>query len=166
MKNKEDTGNKLTQASEQAPDPLFEELEQSYYLIKTVMKSLAPEDRKELVELLRILAEGSGSQEKPPVLRKKALQIVTAICRYDQPKLAQIEPERRVVERRQADRRQGNRRLQAHHYGSPWTAEQIRTLRILANQKIPLRRIAARLGRTSTAVESKAKELDIRLLPV
>lgn len=137
-----------------------EELERSYKILKSVLHSLSPEKQRELIELLQTISEDRVSQETSSSPRKKALSIMDGVCKDDRTpsKLPLHEPERRIRERRQADWRQ-----HAHNFGNRWSAEHIRILEIMANQNIPLRRMALRLGRTSAAVELKARELNIPL---
>ncbi|GAB1718601.1 MAG: hypothetical protein NTAFB09_03320 [Nitrosospira sp.] len=68
---------------------------------------------------------------------------------------AHHEPERRVKDRR----RLSDRREEYRNYGTPWTAEQVQLLKNLISQEIPLRRLAQILGRTSSAVETKVKQV-------
>jgi hypothetical protein len=137
-----------------------EELKRSYEILKTVLSSLPSERQIKLIELLQAIAEDRIPRDTLSPSREKALQIVDAACKDDRtpPDLLRHESERRSRERRQGDRRE-----YARNFGSPWFAEHIRILEIMASQNIPLRRIALRLGRTSAAVESKAKELNIPL---
>lgn len=65
-------------------------------------------------------------------------------------------PERREGERRETtDRREAPR-----NYGTPWTEEQVQLLKDLLSRETPLRQLAEILGRTSSDVEDKAKEID------
>jgi hypothetical protein len=137
-----------------------EEFERSYEILKAVLNSLPMEKQRKLIELLQIVAEDHASQDTLSSLREKALQIVDTACKNDGTPSDLLHHE---SERRGRERRQGDRRAYAHNFGSPWCAEHIQILRIMASQNIPLRRIALRLGRTSAAVASKAKELDIPL---
>lgn len=50
--------------------------------------------------------------------------------------------------------------------GQPWTPEDTRALRKLADGNTPTRVMALKLGRTPTAVQSKAVELGVSLKPV
>jgi len=50
--------------------------------------------------------------------------------------------------------------------GKPWTASDISQLRKLAKGNTPTRVIGLKLGRTESAVQSKASELGISLKPV
>lgn len=142
------------------PESWYEELKRSYEILKTVLSSLPLEKQRNLIELLQIVAENHVSQDSLSPSREKALQIVDTVCKNDGTPSDQW---RHESERRSRERRQGDRRTYAHNFGSPWFAEHIRILQIMASQNIPLRRIALRLGRTSAAVESKAKELGIPL---
>ena len=49
--------------------------------------------------------------------------------------------------------------------GRPWTPEQERLLRRLVAQRLPTGRIGQELGRTATAVASKARQLGLSLNP-
>lgn len=49
--------------------------------------------------------------------------------------------------------------------GRPWTPEQERLLQQLVAQRLPTRRIGRELGRTATAVASKARQLGLSLKP-
>lgn len=50
--------------------------------------------------------------------------------------------------------------------GQPWTPGDTRALRKLADENTPTRVMALKLGRTPTAVQSKAVELGVSLKPV
>ncbi|SEP37019.1 hypothetical protein [Nitrosovibrio sp. Nv6] len=141
-------------------DPWNEELQQSYQILKSVLNILPPESRGELVELLQIIAEDCVSRKSQSSLASTAEQIIARICRDDNahPGAARREPERRAGERRQGERRQ-----RAYNSYGPWTAEHIRILEAMVSQNVPIRRIALKLGRTSGAVEAKAKELNVPL---
>jgi hypothetical protein len=161
MKDEENpSGNKTIQVNQQDWSAWLEELKQSHYILKALVATLPIKTRNEFVELLQTLAKDGESQESSSFARQKALQILAEVCRQDQPQkeVEQYEPERRASERRQRDRRQ-----QTRNFGTPWTTEQIRILQTLAEQNIPIRRIALKLGRTSTAVQSKAKEINLPL---
>lgn len=163
MKDDGDESNKKNvQLNQQVSSLWLEELKRSHYIFESLVAALPTDTRKKFVELLQALAEDSEPQESSST-RQKALQIVAEVCKHDQlpEQTTQHEPERRAGERRQRDRRQ-----QTRNSGRPWTTEQIRTLQVLAEQNVPLRRIALKLGRTSTAVESKAKEINVSLGPI
>ncbi len=49
--------------------------------------------------------------------------------------------------------------------GKPWTAEAVKMLRQLANKNTPTRVIGLKLGRTESAVQSKASDQKISLKP-
>ncbi len=51
------------------------------------------------------------------------------------------------------------------NHGKPWDSGQDRTLRQLAAGNTPTRVIGLKLGRTETAVRSRAGELDVSLKP-
>lgn len=51
------------------------------------------------------------------------------------------------------------------NHGKPWDSGQDRTLRQLAAGNTPTRVIGLKLGRTETAVRSRAGELDVILKP-
>jgi hypothetical protein len=51
------------------------------------------------------------------------------------------------------------------HHRQQWTSAQERELRRLADGNTPTRVIGIRLGRTPTAVQNKASELDVSLRP-
>jgi hypothetical protein len=132
------------------------ELEHSHYILERIIASLPADTRREFTELLQVLAEGDKSQDLFCSAQEKVSQIVMNLCRQDQPdnKKPPNESERRAGDRRKQDRRQG-----AYNSHKAWTVEQIRILQILTEQNIPTRQIAKKLGRTSGAIESKAKEL-------
>jgi hypothetical protein len=50
-------------------------------------------------------------------------------------------------------------RKEYRNHGTPWTDEQIKLLNNLISQEIPFRQISQILGRTSSAVETKAKQI-------
>lgn len=140
--------------------PGLEELRQSHSVLQSLIALVPPSTRGEFTGLLQSLAEDSNSPASGSD-RRRALQIVEEICRQEYPtrNVARHEPERRMGERRQGDRRQ----QPLNNYGRPWTQEQIQTLENLIRQNTPIRRIALKLGRTSTAIQSKAKEIDLPL---
>jgi hypothetical protein len=49
--------------------------------------------------------------------------------------------------------------------GTPWTVEEVQTLRDLARGNTPTRVIGLKLGRTPSAVQSKAAAVGISLKP-
>lgn len=157
-KTKENEG--ADQLNVQVPALWLDELERSYYVLESIIASIPSDMQRELIELLQVLAKDGKSQKLPILARQKALEIMTEVYKEDQPfeEIAQYESELRASEQRQRDRRQ-----QTFNSGSPWTAKQIRILQTLAEQNIPIRRIALKLGRTSTAVQSKAKGNNIPL---
>jgi hypothetical protein len=139
----------------------LEELRQSHSVLQSLIALIPSATRSEFVELLESLARNEKSVKVANPDQRRALQIVEELCRQEpsHKEHARHEIERRVGERRKTDRRQ----RQPNNYGRPWTQEQIQTLQVLARQKTPIRRIALRLGRTSTAIQSKAKEIDLPL---
>lgn len=149
---------------QQLPEISLEELERSHYILDALMSGLSPSVRKELIGLLQILSQGAESQESSDSIHQRALQIVSGICKPHQDskqtpvKILLQEHQQKLGERRQHDRRQ-----QSPNSGKPWTTQQEQILRNLAEQNIPARRIALKLGRTSTAVQSKAREINIPL---
>ncbi|MBA4142636.1 MAG: hypothetical protein H0X43_06435 [Nitrosospira sp.] len=155
--------DKIAQPAEDASALWLDELKQSHLVLQKLIAALPPDIRPEFIELLRILAEGDEAHGSFPSALKKVGQIVTELCRQDQANNKSLpqepeEPERRAGERRNQYGWQGA--CNAH---TVWTTEQIGTLRNLAEQNMPIRRIARRLGRTSAAIESKAKEFNVRL---
>jgi hypothetical protein len=121
------------------------------------------ESRAEFVELLKALVKDEESSEASQAFAgfdRRILQIVSGAHRrsVSNSQTMLCEPERRMGERRQGDRRQP-----VNNTGKPWTPEQIETLRALVAQNTPIRRIALKLGRTSTAIQLKAKEIDVPL---
>jgi len=157
MNNEEDkSGDEAIESNKQVLTLTLDKLKRSHSILENVMAWLPVDTRKEFVELLRILAGHGESQESLDLVRQKALQLITDACTQDHIyKKITYKPERRVGERRQLDRRQ-----QARNYGKPWTAEQIKILQTLIGQNIPIRQIARKLGRTSTAIQLKTKELN------
>jgi hypothetical protein len=138
----------------------LEELRHSHSVLQSLIKLVPASTRGEFLKLLESLAKSDKLAEWSDPDRQRALHIVKEACRQEYPDrgIARHELERRVGERRKGDRRQ-----QPNNYGRPWTQEQIQTLQILAEQDTPIRRIALKLGRTSTAIQSKAKEIDLPL---
>ena len=51
------------------------------------------------------------------------------------------------------------------NHGKPWTGQDDRQLRQLANQNTPTRVIGLKLGRTPGAVQQHASEIDVSLKP-
>lgn len=155
----------IVESNQQLPEHSLEELERSHYILEALMVGLSPSTRGEFLNLLQILSEGTGSRESSDSIRQRALQIVSGICKPHQiqgqapVRITPREDQQRLGERRQYDRRQ-----QATNSGKPWTTQQEQILRNLAEQDIPARRIALKLGRTSTAVRSKAKEMNLSLI--
>lgn len=143
----------------------LKELRRSHLKLQALIALIPSERRAELVELLEALVKdgesGEGNQEIARLDRgRRILQIVSEAGRtaISGGETIQYEPERRMGERRKGDRRQP-----LNNIGKPWTPEQIETLRNLAIQNTPIRRIALKLGRTSTAIQLKAKEIDLPL---
>lgn len=160
-----DEGNKLDtltgQMDSQISSLWLDEFRQSHYLLETFIAALPTNARKEFMELLQILAGDNELQKSPSSIRQKALRIITRLYTEDYPpkEIVQYESERRARERRQHDRRK-----QVRNSGDPWTANQIKILRTLADQSIPIKRIAKKLGRTTTAIESKARKINLLLV--
>ncbi len=138
----------------------LEELRHSHSILQTLIALVPAGTRGEFAGLLQSLAKNGNSPASDPD-RRRALRIVEEVCRQEHPdrEITRHETERRVGERRKGDRRE----QQPNNYGRPWTLEQIQILETLASQNTPIRRIALKLGRTSTAVQSKAKEIDLPL---
>lgn len=155
---------KIIELNQQISKHSLEELQRSHYILEALMAGLSPHARKELVGLLQILSERVASRESSDSVRQRALQIISGICKPNQiqeqapVKTAPREHQQRLSERRQRDRRQ-----QSANSGKPWTTHQKQILRNLAEQNIPIRRIALKLGRTSTAVQSKARDINVSL---
>jgi hypothetical protein len=143
------------------PSVELEELRHSHSVLQSLMALMPADTRGEFMKLLESLANNDESLKVANPDHQRALQIVEEVCRQESShkEHARHEIERRAGERRKTDRRQ----RQPNNYGRPWTQEQIQTLHVLARQKTPIRRIALRLGRTSTAIQSKAKEIDLPL---
>lgn len=142
----------------------LEELQRSHYIFEALMAGLSPHTRKELVGLLQILSEGVASRESSDSIRQRALQIISGICKPNQiQERAPVKTAPREHQLRVGDRRQRDRRQQSTNSGKPWTTQQEQILRSLAEQNIPIRRIALKLGRTSTAVQSKARDINVSL---
>ena len=161
LKDKNDKSNSKFIEVSQVSNLWLDELKVSHYVLESIIASLPADTQREFVELLEVLAKGNESQELISSARGKASRILAELCKQDQAddyKNPSHKPERRTGDRRNQDRRQG-----ADNSNKPWTVEQIRTLQILAEQNIPTRRIARKLGRTSTAIESKAKEINVSL---
>src|SRR5574340_841744 len=161
MHNRKDKAPDLVVALEpEDASPGLEELRQSHSVLQSLIALVPAGSRGEFTGLLQSLADDSNSPASGSD-RRRALQIVEEICRQEYParNVARHEPERRMGERRQGDRRQ----QPLNNYGRPWTQEQIQTLENLIRQNTPIRRIALKLGRTSTAIQSKAKEIDLPL---
>ncbi len=159
-RKKDKASDNIIPLKQKTPSIELEELRQSHSILQALIALMPSETRGEFVELLESLARSDKSAGSHPD-RRRALQIVEEICRQEYPdrEMARHEPERRAGERRRGDRRQQS----PNNYGRPWTPEQIQTLQVLARQNTPIRRIALKLGRTSTAIQSKARELDLPL---
>ncbi|MEO9061098.1 MAG: hypothetical protein ABI270_03530 [Nitrosospira sp.] len=166
MNNAEDkSGDEAIESNKQVLTLTLDELRRSHSILENVMAWLPLDTRKEFVELLRILAGHGESQESFDLVRQKALQLIIEACMQDhvykkityKPEQITHKPERRAGERRQFDRRQ-----QARNFGKPWTVEQVKILQTLIGQNIPTRQIALKLGRTSTAIQLKTRELNAR----
>lgn len=153
---------------QQISSPSLEELHSSHYILEAFITALPSHTRKELAGLLQTLSKGGLSQELSDSIRQRALQIVSGICKPDLPQeQVLVETASQKYQKRQNERRQRDRRQrQPVNSGKPWTTEQEQILRVLAEQNTPIRRIALRLGRTSTAVQSKAKEINLPLNPI
>jgi len=143
----------------------LKELRQSHRALQGLIALIPVENRDEFLELLQILDKKEKDVGEPQELSSANHgRILEIAARADRTTILDTEnnagygPERRTGERRRGDRRQP-----VNNYGKPWTPEQIETLRTLAIQNTPIRRIALRLGRTSTAIQLKAKEIDLPL---
>ncbi len=153
--------------SKQLPDPSLEELQHSHYILEALIEALPSPTQKELVDLLQTLSGSGVSEQSSALIQRRALQIISRICKPDQPqKQAAVEAAPRTHQKRLGERRQRDRRQQPANSGKRWTSQQEQILRILAEQNTPLRRIAMRLGRTSTAIQSKAREINLPLDPI
>lgn len=152
---------------QQTPVPSLEEFQRSHHILEALIALLPPNTRKELVNLLQTLSEGNVPQELSESMRRRALEIVSGICKPN-PVQEQIPAETapRGYQKRLGERRQRDRRQQPVNSGKPWTTQQEQVLRKLAEQNTPIRRIALRLGRTSTAVQTKAREINLPLNPL
>ncbi len=165
MENKRAKARKQSFTLKQSNEiPGLEELRQSHRILQALITLIPMENRDEFLKLLQALdREGKnmgGPQELSSTDGRRILQIVSgndSTASLDN-EAGGYGPERRMNERRKGDRRQP-----VNNYGKPWTPEQIETLRTLATQNTPIRRIAFKLGRTSTAIHSKAKEIDLPL---
>ncbi|SEN56868.1 hypothetical protein SAMN05216404_105163 [Nitrosospira multiformis] len=141
-----------------------EEFQQSCQILTKVLATLPSKRQRELFGLLQILVEDGTSQKQQSSVRPIAEKIVATVCRDDHSsRPLPYQPERRISDRRRNDRRQSDQGKRLCNAGTPWTSEDIQILEIMAKQGIPHRRIALKLGRTSTAVEAKAKTLNIPL---
>lgn len=152
---------------QEIPVPSLEEFQRSHHILEALIALLPSNTRKELVNLLQTLSEGNVSQELSDSMRRRALEIVSGICKPN-PAQEQIPAETvpREHQKRLGERRQRDRRLQPVNSGKPWTTQQEQILRKLAEQNTPIRRIALRLGRTSTAIQTKAREINLPLNPI
>ncbi|MGH8685988.1 MAG: hypothetical protein ACREUM_11620 [Nitrosospira sp.] len=158
---------KAVELKQQIPNPSLEEFQRSHHLLEAFITLLPPHAQAELVNLLQTLSESQISPESANSMRQRALQIVAGICKPNQPQeQAPVETTPREYQKRVGERRQRDRREQPANSGKPWTTQQEQILRSLAEQNTPIRRIALRLGRTSTAVQSKAKEINLPLNPI
>lgn len=141
----------------------LEELRQSHRKLQALIALMPVESRAEFVELLNGLVKDEESSEPSQASASfdhQILQIVSGAHRRSvlDGQAIPYDPERRMGERRKGDRRQP-----VNNNGKPWTSEQLETLRALVAQNTPIRRIALKLGRTSTAIQLKAKEIDVPL---
>ncbi|SCX77367.1 hypothetical protein [Nitrosospira sp. Nsp13] len=155
---------KIIELDQQRSEHSLKELERSHSILNVLMAGLSSPARRELVGLLQILSEGAESQESSDSIRQRALQIVSGICKPHQ--IQEQTPLKILLRGHQqglGERRQRDRRQQSANSGKPWTTQQEQILRNLAEQNIPIRRIALKLGRSSTAVHSKAREINIPL---
>ncbi|WP_156972436.1 hypothetical protein [Nitrosospira sp. NpAV] len=158
---------KIVELKQQISRHSLEELQRSHYILEALMAGLSPHTRKELVSLLQTLSEGAASRESSDSIRQRALQIVSGICKPAPiPEQGHVRTTPREYQQRSGERRQHDRRQQPANSGKPWTTQQEQVLRTLAEQNVPARRIALKLGRTSTAIQSKAKEINVPLNPV
>ncbi|MGH8763389.1 MAG: hypothetical protein ACREUR_09190 [Nitrosospira sp.] len=155
---------KAVELKQQIPDLSLEEFQRSHHLLEAFITLLPSHAQAELVNLLQTLSESHISPESANSMRQRALQIVSGICKPNQSQEeVPVEAAPREYQKRSGDRRQRDRRQQPVNSGKPWTTQQEQVLRSLAEQNIPIRRIALKLGRTSTAVQSKAKEINLPL---
>lgn len=138
----------------------LEEIKRSHHVLQKLIAALPVDTRTEFIGLLRVLAEGDESHDSFPSAQEKAHRIVADLCRENQ---GNEKSEPYESERRAGDRRKQNRRQAAGNSHKLWTAEQMQTLQSLVEQKVPILRIARKLGRTSAAIESKAKEIKLPL---
>lgn len=155
---------KAVELKQQISDPSLEEFQRSHHLLEAFITLLPSHSQTELVNLLQTLSEGHISPESANSMRQRALQIVSGICKPNQAQeRVPVETTPREYQKRSGERRQSDRRQQPVNSGKPWTTQQEQVLRSLAEQNTPIRRIALKLGRTSTAVQSKAKEINLPL---
>lgn len=162
MKNrKEKTPDCIVALKLDDVSPGLEELRRSHSILQALIALVPAGNRSEFVELLQSLVENGKSPQSTDPDRRRTLQIVEEVRRQGH---SSREVARHMVERRVGERRKGDRRQQQpNNYGRPWTREQVQTLETLVRQNTPIRRIALKLGRTSTAIQSKAKEMDLPL---
>ncbi|MBA4143409.1 MAG: hypothetical protein H0X43_10510 [Nitrosospira sp.] len=134
----------------------------THEILEALIALVPQETRGEFVGLLETLSKDAPDRERRGFDRRRALQIVEGVCRPEhfarEAAQSQHESDRRVGERRQRDRRKW-----ARNSRKPWTDEQIQALQTMVEQHVPVRRIALKLGRTSTAVLAKAKEIKLAL---
>jgi hypothetical protein len=144
--------------------PGLEELRQSHRILQALIALIPMENRDEFLKLLLVLDKKGqnmgGPQDLPSTDRRRILQMVPG---NDSTASLDNEAGGYGPERRMGDRRKGDRRQPVNNFGKPWTPEQIETLRTLAIQNTPIRRIALKLGRTTTAIHLKAKEIGLPL---
>lgn len=158
---------KAVELKQQISDPSLEEFQRSHHLLEAFITLLPSHAQAELVNLLQTLSEGRISPESANSMRQRALQIVSGICKPNQSQeRVPVETTPREYQKRSGERRQNDRRQPPANSGKPWTTQQEQILRSLAEQNTPIRRIALKLGRTSTAVQSKAKEINLPLNPL
>jgi hypothetical protein len=103
MKPNED---RATSEAGKVLEPSLEQLKQSHQLLEALVVALPPHTRKELASLLQTLASGDNSAESLGSVHRKALQIVSGICKPTGSQEASSEgPEKGGPERRQGERR-------------------------------------------------------------
>lgn len=161
---KDEANNRFVELRRGISGLQLEEFARSLDILEALIALVPEETRGEFVKLLETLSKETPSPERRGLDRRRALEIVEEVCRQEHPTKngeTQHESDRRVGERRQRDRRKHSR-----NSGKPWTLEQIETLQSLAERNVPIRRIAKKLGRTSTAILAKAKDIDLPLDPI
>lgn len=93
--------------SGKALEPSLEQLQQSHQLLEALVAALPAHTRKELANLLEMLAASGAPMESLGSVHQKALQIVSDICKpTDSREDASHGPEKGGAERRQGERRQ------------------------------------------------------------